>query len=95
MERLTQEEVEQFKREAEEWNKQKPPAEVQSIKVAQKGEDFACKFTKHMWQQCGMRVFILSTWQDNNAKVMVIKHDFNDEFGSGDAFSGHAKVEKK
>ncbi|KAH7891049.1 hypothetical protein F5I97DRAFT_1827015 [Phlebopus sp. FC_14] len=53
MERLIQEKVEQFKRKAEEWNKQKPPVEVQFI------------------------------------------HDFNDEFGSGDAFSGHTKVEKK
>ncbi|KAH7890493.1 hypothetical protein F5I97DRAFT_1826621 [Phlebopus sp. FC_14] len=66
MERLTQEEVEQFKREAEEWNKHKPPVEVQSI-----------------------------TLQDNNAEVMVSKRDFNDEFGSGDAFSGHVKVEKE
>ncbi|KAH7881929.1 hypothetical protein F5I97DRAFT_1832860 [Phlebopus sp. FC_14] len=58
--------------EAEEWNKQKPPAE-----------------------QCGMRVFILTTWQEKNSEVMVTKHDFNDKFGSRDAFSGHAKVEKE
>ncbi|KAH7882032.1 hypothetical protein F5I97DRAFT_1832634 [Phlebopus sp. FC_14] len=37
----------------------------------------------------------MCAWQDDNAEVIVTKHDFNDEFGSGDAFSGYVKVEKE
>ncbi|KAH7885602.1 hypothetical protein F5I97DRAFT_1830699 [Phlebopus sp. FC_14] len=49
-----------------------------------KGKDFVV----NSQSTCGSNM-------DDNAEIMVTKYDFNDKFGSRDAFSGHVKVKKE
>ncbi|KIK77911.1 hypothetical protein PAXRUDRAFT_165427, partial [Paxillus rubicundulus Ve08.2h10] len=61
MGRLTQEEMKEAERLAEEWRKTKPPAKVQAKTASQEGEKYLREFSKEMWRQCGMRVAVLTT----------------------------------
>ncbi|KAG2063630.1 hypothetical protein BDR04DRAFT_1163476 [Suillus decipiens] len=43
-------------------------------------------FSKEMWRQCGMRVFVLSAWKNEQGEVLVGMHDDNEDLGDGDSF---------
>ncbi|KAF9230415.1 hypothetical protein BU15DRAFT_83657 [Melanogaster broomeanus] len=68
---LTEEEVQEAERQAEEWRKAKPPPEVQARTALQKGERYVREFAEEMWRQCGMRVALLGTWKDRNGQIMT------------------------
>ncbi|KIK72587.1 hypothetical protein PAXRUDRAFT_21815 [Paxillus rubicundulus Ve08.2h10] len=48
---LTQEEMKEAERLAEEWRKAKPPAKVQAKTASQKGEKYLKEFAEEMWKQ--------------------------------------------
>ncbi|KIK73003.1 hypothetical protein PAXRUDRAFT_179493, partial [Paxillus rubicundulus Ve08.2h10] len=68
---LTQEEMKEAERLAEEWRKAKTPAEVQAKTASQKGEKYLREFAEEMWRQCGMRVAVLTAWKDGSRQTMT------------------------
>ncbi|KIK81765.1 hypothetical protein PAXRUDRAFT_155299, partial [Paxillus rubicundulus Ve08.2h10] len=68
---LTQEEMKEAERLAEEWRKEKPPAKVQAKTTSQKGEKYLREFAEEMWRQCGMRVAVLTAWKDGSGQTMT------------------------
>ncbi|KIK80343.1 hypothetical protein PAXRUDRAFT_158936, partial [Paxillus rubicundulus Ve08.2h10] len=60
---LTQEEMKEAERLAEEWRQANPPAKVQAKTASQKGEKYLREFAKKMWRQYGMRVAVLTAWK--------------------------------
>ncbi|KAG2364359.1 hypothetical protein BDR07DRAFT_1482637 [Suillus spraguei] len=43
-------------------------------------------FLKEIWRQCGMRVFVLSAWKNEQGEVLFRMHDDNEALGDGDSF---------
>ncbi|KAG1794023.1 hypothetical protein EV424DRAFT_1548131 [Suillus variegatus] len=78
---LLAEEREQVAAMAERWNNQAAPPEVQA-ELAEMIEHFATE----MFKQAGMRVCVLSAWNNSKGKLMLGGHDFNEQFGNGESF---------
>ncbi|KAG2141391.1 uncharacterized protein EDB93DRAFT_1089401 [Suillus bovinus] len=60
MAELSDDELEKAKETAEEWSNNCPPPKIQAQVAHQKGPAYMEHFSKEMWRQCGMRVFVLS-----------------------------------
>ncbi|KAG1743974.1 uncharacterized protein EDB91DRAFT_1246858 [Suillus paluster] len=84
---LTEKEVEEATKMAEEWNKQGVPPEVQADTAKQKSDDILWYVASEMFKKARMRLFMLSAWKNEDGKLLVSSHDYNDEFGNGESFS--------
>ncbi|KAG2341718.1 hypothetical protein BDR05DRAFT_1001557 [Suillus weaverae] len=78
---LLQEELEEAKEMAKEWNAKGVPAEIKVEIACKKGEDMIRHFASEMWNQAGMQVFILLAWKDEEKS-----HDYNQDFGGAEQF---------
>ncbi|KAG2114223.1 uncharacterized protein F5147DRAFT_770221 [Suillus discolor] len=83
---LLVEEREQAAAMAEKWNHQAPPLEVQAKVAESKGTEMIEHFATKMFKQAGMRVCVLSAWNNSEGKLMLGGHDFNEQFGNGESF---------
>jgi hypothetical protein len=59
MAELDNDELEKAKETAEELSNNFPPPEIQAQIAHKKGPAYMEHFSKEMWRQCGMRVFVL------------------------------------
>ncbi|KAG1721903.1 uncharacterized protein EDB91DRAFT_1256308 [Suillus paluster] len=84
---LTEKEVEEATEMAEEWNKQGVPPKVQADTAKQKSDDILQYVASEMFKKARMRLFMLSAWKNEDGKLLVSSHDYNDEFGNGESFS--------
>ncbi|KAG1908949.1 uncharacterized protein F5891DRAFT_1180523 [Suillus fuscotomentosus] len=80
------EEREQVQATAEKWNNQAAPPEVQAEVAESKGAEMIEHFATKMFKQAGMRVCVLSAWNNSKGKLMLGGHDFNEQFGNGESF---------
>ncbi|KAG2054017.1 hypothetical protein BDR06DRAFT_1008198 [Suillus hirtellus] len=71
---------------AELWNHQGVLDDVKADIARKKGDDMIHHFTTEMWNHVGMRVFIVSAWKNEEGKIHVASHDYNNEYGSADSF---------
>ncbi|KAG2079007.1 hypothetical protein BDR04DRAFT_1112338 [Suillus decipiens] len=83
---LDEDELEKAKETAEEWLNNFPPPEVQAQVARKKGPAYMEHFSKEMWRQCRMRVFVLSAWKNEQGEVLFGMHDDNEALGDGDSF---------
>ncbi|KIJ11844.1 hypothetical protein PAXINDRAFT_15297 [Paxillus involutus ATCC 200175] len=88
------EELEEAEKEAEQWNNERPPLAVQADTALCKGKQYAREFASTMWKQCGMRVVILTAWQNEAKRVVVSSHDFNTEVNGGGSFNHLKDIQK-
>ncbi|KAG1722446.1 uncharacterized protein EDB91DRAFT_1088135 [Suillus paluster] len=86
MEELSDEELEKAKEKANKWSNNIPPPEIQVQVTSKKGPAYMEHFSNEMWRQCGMRVFVLSTWKNEQGQVLFGTHDDNEALGDGDSF---------
>ncbi|KAG0699573.1 hypothetical protein DFH29DRAFT_1001911 [Suillus ampliporus] len=84
---LIKKEVEEATEMAAEWNKQGVPPEVQADMAKQKSDDILQYVASEMFKKAGMQLFILSAWKNEEGKLLVSSHNYNDEFGNGESFS--------
>jgi hypothetical protein len=70
MAELDDDELEKAKETAEEWSNNCPPLEIQAQVARKKGPAFMEHFSKEMWRQCGMRVFVMCAWKDEKGEVL-------------------------
>ncbi|KAG2128377.1 uncharacterized protein EDB93DRAFT_1096031 [Suillus bovinus] len=70
MAELSDDELEKAKETAEEWSNNCPPPEIQAQVTCKKGPAYMEHFSKEMWRQCGMRVFVLSAWKNEQGEVL-------------------------
>ncbi|KAG1730910.1 hypothetical protein EDB19DRAFT_1912750 [Suillus lakei] len=84
---LTEKEVEEATKTAVEWNKQGVLAELQADTVKHKSDDILWYVANEMFKKAGMQLFILSAWKNEEGKLLVSSHDYNNEFGNGESFS--------
>ncbi|KAG0692272.1 hypothetical protein DFH29DRAFT_882731 [Suillus ampliporus] len=84
---LTEKEVEEVTEMAAEWNKQGVPPEVQANMAKRKSDDILWYVASEMFKKAGMQLFMLSAWKNEEGKLLVSSHDYNDEFGNGESFS--------
>ncbi|KAG1734783.1 hypothetical protein EDB19DRAFT_1910909 [Suillus lakei] len=71
---------------AEEWSNNFPPPEIQAQVTHKKGPAYMEHFSKEMWRQCRMRVFVMSAWKNEQGEVLFGMHDDNEALGDGDSF---------
>ncbi|KAG1787531.1 uncharacterized protein HD556DRAFT_1448719 [Suillus plorans] len=78
---------------ADEWTNQAPDAAVQAKTAKKKGEKMIKHFTKEMFTQAGMRLFVLGSWKDEKGSLLtsgqidsVGQFDFNEHLGMGSSF---------
>ncbi|KAG2743339.1 hypothetical protein P692DRAFT_20681146, partial [Suillus brevipes Sb2] len=83
---LTQDEVEEATQTAAQWNKKGIPSEVQADVARRKSEDILQYVATEMFKKAGMRLFMMSAWKNEEGKLMVSSHDYNDELGNGESF---------
>ncbi|KAG2113685.1 hypothetical protein DEU56DRAFT_761928 [Suillus clintonianus] len=86
MAELSGDELEKAKETAEEWSTNFPPPEIQAQVARKKGPAYMEHFSKEMWRQCGMRVFVMSAWKNEQGEVLFGMHDDNEALGDGDSF---------
>ncbi|KAG1725107.1 hypothetical protein EDB19DRAFT_1833911 [Suillus lakei] len=86
MAELSDNELEKAKETAEEWSNNIPPPEIQAQVTHKKGPAYMEHFSKEMWRQCGMRVFVMSAWKNEQGEVLFRMHDDNEALGDGDSF---------
>ncbi|KAG2058797.1 hypothetical protein BDR06DRAFT_968295 [Suillus hirtellus] len=86
IDRLSVEEREQAEAMVEKWNNQVAPPEVQAKVAESKGTKMIEHFATKMFKQAGMRVCVLSAWNNSKGKLMLGGHDFNEQFGNGESF---------
>ncbi|KAG1748878.1 uncharacterized protein EDB91DRAFT_1244686 [Suillus paluster] len=86
MEELSDEELEKAKETANKWSNNIPPPEIQAQVAGKKGPAYMEHFSNEMWRQCGMRVFVLSAWKNEQGQVLFGTHDDNEALGDGDSF---------
>jgi len=70
MAELSNDEFEKAKETAEEWSDNLPPPEIQAQVARKKGPAYMEHFSKEMWRQCGMRVFVMSAWKNEQGEVL-------------------------
>ncbi|KAI0919791.1 hypothetical protein AcV5_001763 [Taiwanofungus camphoratus] len=78
-----------YVREAQIWNTEGAPADVQMARVEKHEEKAVKEFTQYVFKMMGMRVYVLGVYRRKNGKIYTIDFDFNDQLSSGD------KVEDK
>ncbi|KAG1817186.1 uncharacterized protein BJ212DRAFT_1480423 [Suillus subaureus] len=83
---LSDDELEKVKETAEEWSNNFPPPEIQAQVAHKKGPAYMEHFSKEMWRQCRMRVFVMSAWKNEQGEVLFWMHDDNEALGDGDSF---------
>ncbi|KAG2155979.1 uncharacterized protein EDB93DRAFT_1247624 [Suillus bovinus] len=86
MAELSDDELEKAKETVEEWSNNCPPSKIQAQVACKKGPAYMEHFLKEMWRQCGMRVFVLSAWKNEQGEVLFGMHDDNEALGDGDSF---------
>ncbi|KAG1805127.1 hypothetical protein EV424DRAFT_1351201 [Suillus variegatus] len=62
------------------------PPDVQAELAESKGAEMIEHFATEMFKQAGMRVCVLSAWNNSKGKLMLGGHDFNEQFGNGESF---------
>ncbi|KAG1884388.1 hypothetical protein F4604DRAFT_1677023 [Suillus subluteus] len=75
---LTEKEVKEATEMATVWNKQGVPPKSDEILRYVAGEIF---------KKAGMRLFMLSAWKNEEGKLLVSSHDYNDKLGNGESFT--------
>ncbi|KAG2053186.1 hypothetical protein BDR06DRAFT_1008829 [Suillus hirtellus] len=83
---LSLDELQEAKETAELWNCQGVPDDIKADITRKKGDDMIHHFTTKMWNRAGMRVFIVSAWKNEEGKIHVTSHDYNNEYGGADSF---------
>ncbi|KAG0693663.1 hypothetical protein DFH29DRAFT_881295 [Suillus ampliporus] len=83
---LLKEEKEEARVIAEKWNNEAVPPDIQANVAETKGADIFKHFAMEMFKQAGMRIFVMSAWQNREGKLMLGVHDFNEQFGGGESF---------
>ncbi|KAG1733408.1 uncharacterized protein EDB91DRAFT_1084461 [Suillus paluster] len=83
---LSAEEKEEARVMAEKWNNEAVPPDIQANVTETKGADMIKHFVMEMFKQAGMRIFVMSAWQNWEGKLMLGVHDFNEQFGGGESF---------
>ncbi|KAG1786203.1 uncharacterized protein HD556DRAFT_1313650 [Suillus plorans] len=83
---LSPDELQEAKETAELWNRQGVPDDVKADIARKKGDDMIHHFATKMWNRAGMRVFIVSAWKNEEGKIHVAGHDYNNEYGGADSF---------
>ncbi|KAG1888828.1 hypothetical protein F4604DRAFT_1915888 [Suillus subluteus] len=68
---LSAEEKEGAKVVAEKWNNEAAPPDIQASVAKGKGADMIEHFATEMFKQAGMRVFVMSAWQNSRGKLML------------------------
>ncbi|KAG2146455.1 uncharacterized protein EDB93DRAFT_1104434 [Suillus bovinus] len=86
MAELSDDELEKAKETAEEWSNNCPPPKIQAQVACKKGPAYMEHFSKEMWRQCGMRVFVLSAWKNEQGEVLFGMRNNNEALGDGDSF---------
>ncbi|KAG1816891.1 uncharacterized protein BJ212DRAFT_1271141, partial [Suillus subaureus] len=59
MAELSDNELEKVKETAKEWSNNFPPPKIQAQVACKKGPAYIEHFSKEMWKQCRMRVFVI------------------------------------
>ncbi|KAG1819585.1 uncharacterized protein BJ212DRAFT_1478817 [Suillus subaureus] len=85
MAELSNNKLEKAKETAKEWSNNFPPPEIQAQVTCKKGPVYMEHFSKEMWRQCGMRVFVMSAWKNEQGE-MSCRHNDNEALGDGDSF---------
>ncbi|KAG2128914.1 uncharacterized protein EDB93DRAFT_1095792 [Suillus bovinus] len=70
MAELSDNELEKAKETTKEWSNNCPPPKIQAQVARKKGPTYMEHFLKEMWRQCGMRVFVLSAWKNEQGEVL-------------------------
>ncbi|KAG2085885.1 uncharacterized protein F5147DRAFT_659364 [Suillus discolor] len=83
---LSLDELQEAKETAELWNHQGIPDDVKADIARKKGNDMIHHFATEMWNHAGMRVFVVSAWKNEEGKIHIAGHDYNNEYGSADSF---------
>ncbi|KAG1836716.1 hypothetical protein C8R48DRAFT_782882 [Suillus tomentosus] len=83
---LSSDELQEAKETAELWNRQGVPDDVKADIARKKGDDMIHHFATEMWNRAGMRVFVVSAWKNEEGKIHVAGHDYNNEYGGADSF---------
>ncbi|KAG1817572.1 uncharacterized protein BJ212DRAFT_1299116 [Suillus subaureus] len=86
MAELSNDELEKVKEIAEGWSDNFPPPEIQVQVTRKKGPVYMEYFSKEMWRQCGMRVFVMLAWKNEQGEVLFRMHNDNEALGDGDSF---------
>ncbi|KAG1812455.1 uncharacterized protein BJ212DRAFT_1301468 [Suillus subaureus] len=86
MAELSDDELEKVKETAKEWSNNFPPPEIQAQVAHKKGPAYMEHFLKEMWRQCGMRVFVMLAWKNEQGEVLFGMHNDNEALGDGDSF---------
>ncbi|KAG1728211.1 hypothetical protein EDB19DRAFT_1913862 [Suillus lakei] len=86
MTELSDDKLEKAKETAEEWSNNFPPPEIQAQVARKKGPAYMEHFLKEMWRQCGMRMFVMLAWKNEQGEVLFGMHDDNEALGDGDSF---------
>ncbi|KAG1725120.1 hypothetical protein EDB19DRAFT_1948272 [Suillus lakei] len=86
MAELSDNELEKAKETAEEWSNNFPPPKIQAQVAHKKGPAYMEHFLKEMWRQCGMRMFVMSAWKNEQGEVLFGMHNDNEALGDGDSF---------
>ncbi|KAG1834615.1 hypothetical protein DFJ58DRAFT_847583 [Suillus subalutaceus] len=86
MHRLDKKELQEAEAKADKWTNQAPNATVQAKTARKKGEKMVKNFTKEMFTQAGMRVFVLGSWKDEKGGLLTSGFDFNEQLGKGSSF---------
>ncbi|KAG2111436.1 hypothetical protein DEU56DRAFT_762207 [Suillus clintonianus] len=83
---LSAEEKEEARVTAEKWNNEAALPDIQANVAEIKGADMIEHFATEMFKQAGMRIFVMSAWQNREGKLMLGVHDFNEQCGGGESF---------
>ncbi|KAG1819017.1 uncharacterized protein BJ212DRAFT_1479147 [Suillus subaureus] len=86
MAELSNDELEKAKETAEEWSNNFPPPKIQAQVACKKGPAYMEYFSKEMWRQCRMRVFVMLAWKNEQGEVLFRMHNDNEALGDGDSF---------
>ncbi|KAG1791297.1 uncharacterized protein BJ212DRAFT_1491023 [Suillus subaureus] len=86
MAELSDDKLEKAKETAKEWSNNFPPPEIQAQVARKKGPAYMEHFSKEMWRQCRMRVFVMLAWKNEQGEVLFRMHDDNEALGDGDSF---------
>ncbi|KAG2057280.1 hypothetical protein BDR06DRAFT_1005306 [Suillus hirtellus] len=74
---LSPDELQEAKETAELWNCQGVLDDIKADIARKKGNDMIHHFATEMWNCAGMRVFIVSAWKNEEGKIHVASHDYN------------------
>ncbi|KAG1843434.1 hypothetical protein F4604DRAFT_1938209 [Suillus subluteus] len=83
---LDKKELQEAEAKADKWTNQAPDAAVQAKTARKKGEKMVKNFTKEMFTQAGMRVFVLGSWMDEKGGLLTSGFDFNEQLSKGSSF---------